>query len=121
MNLVPLPLPWLELSVVVAALGALCVSPVRDPIRAWRWGLLFTGAALACTLLACLGFYLAGAAGVDDGWSFRSALFGRQLLTLDELNAPLLPVVALLHFLTGQSSRESDRANLSPGAIEDLP
>src|SRR4051812_40554311 len=98
MNVVPLPLPWLELSIVVSLLGALCVSPVRDPLRAWRWGLVFTGAALACTVLACLGFYLCRSTGVDTSWSFQGFLFGRQFFILDELSAPLLPMVGLLHF-----------------------
>src|SRR5262249_35813509 len=37
---------------------------------------------------------------LDDRWSFEGHLFGGQLLRIDELNAPLLPVVGLLHFLT---------------------
>src|SRR5215210_3379805 len=100
MNVMPLPLPWLELAIVVALTGALCVSWLRDPILAWRWGLLFTGAALACALLACVGFYLCRLNGLDDAWSFEADFFGRQWLGIDELNAPLLPLLALLHFLT---------------------
>jgi NADH-quinone oxidoreductase subunit M len=100
MNVLPLPLPWLELAILAALVGALCVSRFRGPIRAWRWGLLFTGAALGCSLLAGLGFYLCRRAGVDDRWSFQAHLFGRQLFGIDELSAPLVPLVALLHFLT---------------------
>jgi NADH-quinone oxidoreductase subunit M len=100
MSVVPLPLPWLELSILVALAGALCISPIRNPLRAWHWGLAYTGAAFACTLLASLGFYLGRVAGVDADWSVQAALFGRSLLTVDELNAPLLPLVGLLHFLT---------------------
>ena len=102
MNNIPLPLPWLELSVVVALVGALCVSPLRNPVRAWRLGLVFSGAAFACTLLACLGFYLAPVVEgeVQAHWSIQETLFGRHFLSVDELNAPLLPMVGLLHFLT---------------------
>src|SRR5947209_629798 len=100
MNIIPLPLPWLELSLVVVLLGALCVSPLRNPLRAWRLGLVFSGAAFACTLLACLGFYLGRVIDADTGWSFEAQLFGREFLTVDELSAPLLPMVGLLHFLT---------------------
>jgi NADH-quinone oxidoreductase subunit M len=38
--------------------------------------------------------------GVEGGWSIQRHLFGKQLLGLDELSAPLVPLVALLHFLT---------------------
>jgi NADH-quinone oxidoreductase subunit M len=100
MNLMPLPLPWLELAIAVALLGALCVSPIRDPFRAWRWGLAFTAATLACTVLACLEYYLCRANGVQADGGVHADLLGRELLRVDELNAPLLPMGALLHFLT---------------------
>jgi NADH-quinone oxidoreductase subunit M len=101
MNVTPLPLPWLELAIVISFVGALCVGPLVDPQRAWRWGLVFSGAALGCTLLACLGFYLCQHTHeVDASWSFQADLFGWQVLGIDELNAPLLPLVGLLHFLT---------------------
>src|SRR5262245_38694625 len=96
----PLPLPWLELAIMVALVGALFVSRLRDPIRAWRWGLMFTGGVLLCAALSCLGLYLCRLKGVEGGWSFESHLFGREQLSVDELSAPLLPLVALLHFLT---------------------
>lgn len=100
MIFLPLPLPWLELAILATLVGALFVSRFRDPLRAWSWGLAFSGAALACSLLSCLGFYLCQFANVDDDWSFQAALLGRQLFELDELSAPLIPLVALLHFLT---------------------
>jgi NADH-quinone oxidoreductase subunit M len=100
MNLVPLPVPWLELAIAVALAGAVVVSRMHDPVRVWRWGLAFTGAVLGCALLACLGFYLCRNSAVENHWSFESELFGGEFLQLDELNAPLLPMVALIHFLT---------------------
>jgi NADH-quinone oxidoreductase subunit M len=100
MNLTPLPLPWLEVAIAISLAGALCASRLRDPIRAYRCGLAFTGAALACTLLACVGFYICRLNGLAADWSFQNEWFGRRFLDIDELNAPLLPVVALLQFLT---------------------
>jgi NADH-quinone oxidoreductase subunit M len=93
-------MPWIELSILLAVAGALCVSPIRDPLRAWRVGLAFTGIIFACTVLACLGFYLCQINEVDSGWSLQTHFLGRQFLGIDELNAPLLPMVGLLHFLT---------------------
>jgi NADH-quinone oxidoreductase subunit M len=100
MNVIPLPVLWLELAILVALLGALCVSPLRDPFRAWRWGLAFTAATLVCAVLACLGYYLSRVNGVEVDTGTHADLLGRQVLRIDELNAPLLPVGALLHFLT---------------------
>src|SRR5262245_38541831 len=100
MNVVPLPLPWAELAILVALAGALCVSRVRDPLRAYRLGLAFTAAAFGCTLLACLGYYLCRQEGLDGDWSLQRHFLGGQVLDIDELNAPLLPMVGLLHFLT---------------------
>jgi NADH-quinone oxidoreductase subunit M len=100
MNVVPLPVLWVELAIIVAIIGAICGSQVREPISAWRWGLFFTGAALGCAVLGCTGFYLCRAADITDTWSLQQHFFGREILGMDELSAPLIPLVALLHFLT---------------------
>jgi NADH-quinone oxidoreductase subunit M len=97
MNL--LNVPWLELSVAVALVGSVWVSRFRGPARAFAWGLAFTAATLASALLAALAFYF-GPPSAGEGWSAQPHLFGRQLLGLDELSAPLVVLVALLHFLT---------------------
>jgi NADH-quinone oxidoreductase subunit M len=107
------PLTWLELAILVAVAGAVCVSPLRAPLRAWRWGLAFTAAAFACTLLACLGFYLGPPADGGAAWGWQRRLFGRQLLGIDELSAPLLPVVGLLHFLTALATGRTKMRHFS--------
>jgi NADH-quinone oxidoreductase subunit M len=98
MNL--LHLPWLELSIATTLLGSACVSRMRDPDRASLWGRSFTGFAFACTFLAWLAFYLRIPPELVGRWSVQPYLFGRTVLGLDGLNAPLVPLVALLHFLT---------------------
>jgi NADH-quinone oxidoreductase subunit M len=98
MNL--LLLPWLDFAIVVALAGALGVSRVRNPDHAFRWGLFLTGTVFVSAFLAWLGFYLQGATETEPRWSLQRYLFGRQPLGIDELNAPLVPAVALLHFLT---------------------
>jgi NADH-quinone oxidoreductase subunit M len=106
MNITPLPLPWFELAIVLALVGSLWAGLQRDPLRSFRWGLAFSAAVFACTVLAAAGFYvckllLPHAEGLDANWSFQAQLFGgRRFLVIDEVNAPLLPVMALLHFLT---------------------
>lgn len=100
MNVVPLPLPWLEISIALSLLGALCVSRIQDPLRAWRVGLGFSSAIVLGSLLACVGYYVCRESGIEAGSGFHVHLFGREFLGVDGVNAPLLPMVALLQFLT---------------------
>lgn len=100
MNPCPLPVAWLELGIVTALASAVLISCISDPLRAWRWGLALTGAVFGCTLLAFLGFYLGDPLASDLHWSFTKQWFGRPLLDVDELNAPLIPLLGLIHFLT---------------------
>ncbi|MFO0952849.1 MAG: proton-conducting transporter membrane subunit [Isosphaeraceae bacterium] len=96
----PLQLPWLELAILVSLVGSVVVSQVRAPERAARWGMVLTGAAFAFAFLAWLGFYLGVTPDQIARYSFQVRFFGRQPLAVDELSAPLVPAIALLHFLT---------------------
>ncbi len=95
-----LEVPWLEFSIATTLIGALWVSQVREPYRAARMGLVFTGIAFVFAFLAWLDYYV----GIDTDSISRASLepyiFGREVFVLDELSAPLVPAVALLHFLT---------------------
>jgi len=88
------PVHWLALAILVALLGAVAVGRLRDPLRAAQSGLAVCGAVLVVVVIAVSGYYLGSATG-------EPRVSGRVMLTVDELNAPLLPLVALLHFLTG--------------------
>jgi NADH-quinone oxidoreductase subunit M len=100
----PLQLPWLELAIVVSLVGSVCVSQIREPNRAARWGMVFTGTAFALTLLSWLGFYLGVTPEMIARYSFQVRFLGSQPLAVDELSAPLVPAIALLHFLTAVST-----------------
>ena len=95
-----LEVPWLEFSIATTLIGALWVSQIREPYRAARMGLVFTGIAFVFAFLAWLDYYV----GIDTDSISRASLepyiFGREVFVLDELSAPLVPAVALLHFLT---------------------
>ena len=101
----PLSLPWLELAVAVPLAGAAVVGRMRNPYRAGRWCLAVTGAALGCAVLAWLGFYLG-----YEPWAARWSP-----LVLDGLSAPLVPAVALLHFLTVLATARTKAARVSFG------
>jgi NADH-quinone oxidoreductase subunit M len=93
-----LSLPWLEAAVLVPAVGALLVGRLRVPDRAMAEGLGFAALTLACACLAT------AAAALDvppaPRWDVQHRLLGTRVLSLDDLNAPLLPTVALLYLLT---------------------
>jgi NADH-quinone oxidoreductase subunit M len=114
--MIPLPLPWLEAAILIALLGAVSISRVRNLDRAWRWGVAFTGVVLACTVLASLGFYLQKSTEMQSDWgqwSLQAYLFGRPFLGLDELNALLVPAAALLHFLTALATARTKMRRFS--------
>jgi NADH-quinone oxidoreductase subunit M len=95
-----LDLPWLEVAILLAMLGAVVVNRFRDPQQAARLGTAFTGAVFVCTALAWAAFGLGGSPAAGAGWSAQTYLWGGQVLRLDNLSAPLVVVAALLHFLT---------------------
>src|SRR5208282_4117225 len=99
-----LELPWLDFSIAATLIGALWVSLVREPYRAARMGLVFTGIAFVFAFLAWLGYYVGVEADSISRSSLEPYIFGREVLVLDELSAPLVPAVALLHFLTALAS-----------------
>jgi NADH-quinone oxidoreductase subunit M len=91
--------PWLELAIALALAGSLSVSCIAQPLRAFRLGLAFSAAALAAALLAWL-LYEPGHPPGEEVWSIQTFLLGRWPLAVDSLSAPLVALVALLHFLT---------------------
>jgi NADH-quinone oxidoreductase subunit M len=98
--MIALQLPWLEITILLALLGALGVDGVRDPQRAARLGMAFTGMVFLGTVLACAAFALGVTSTSDAVWNVQSDLGGSPLFRMDELSAPLVVVAALLHFLT---------------------
>lgn len=96
--------PWLESSILISLIGAACVAFVRESDAARRWSLVFSGLALASTVGGWLDFHnihtQLGVKEVDDLGHWMSSVFGKEFLIMDQLSAPLLPLVALLYFLT---------------------
>ena len=92
--------PWLELTVFIPLVGALSVSRMRDSETAQKWCLAFCGLTLACAIGAWQDFYWLNAFQAHDRWDIIEWLTGRDLLVLDQLSAPLLPLSALLYLLT---------------------
>jgi NADH-quinone oxidoreductase subunit M len=103
--------PWLELAVLIPLVGGLWVGRVRDPYAASRWCLGFTGLVLTCTIVAwAVVEFRSSRGGSAD---LVSNLLGRRVLALDRLSAPLLPLVALLHFLTALATARTKMPRFS--------
>ncbi|MDY3559150.1 proton-conducting transporter membrane subunit [Gemmata sp. JC673] len=105
--------PWLECAVAVPLAGALCLSRVCDVRAASRWCLAFMGTGLACAVAAWAGFAFGGAADGSSPDAVLPRLFGRPVFTLDALSAPLVPLVALLHFLTALATARTKMTRFS--------
>lgn len=95
-----LHLPWLELAVLIPLLGAFWVSREKDPDRSRRRALCVAGAALVAALSAWTDLTLSHTFIAHDHWDVIAGLLHHEALVLDELSAPLLPLAALLYFLT---------------------
>ena len=92
--------PWLELSILIPLIGAALVHWRRDPVQARTWSVVISGLTLMSAFAAWEDFGLLNAKEADDAWHLLRGLFGRELLVIDQLSAPLLPLTALLYMLT---------------------
>jgi NADH-quinone oxidoreductase subunit M len=90
-------IPWLELAVAVGLLGTLVVGRLRDPLTAANVCLAFVSTLLTLCIAAWVAFAVDPTASPQGVLTY---LLGRPVLMLDELNAPLVPGIALLHWLT---------------------
>jgi NADH-quinone oxidoreductase subunit M len=95
-----LHLPWLELTVLIPLFGAVVVGRYGEPEIARKWSLAFCAAALACAIGAWQDFHFLHVHEAHDHWDVLEWLTGRDLLVLDELSSPLLPLAAMLYLLT---------------------
>ncbi len=94
--------PGLEFAVVLPLLGAILVSFLRDPLRARQVSMLITGATLVCSVATWIDYaYLSETIKIaSDPFDLVKLVTGHELFDIDKLSAPLLPLAALLYFLT---------------------
>ncbi len=92
--------PWLTLSVLLPAAGAVWVRLTREPDAARRRSLIVSGLVLICVIAAWRDFATQRLLEARDCWDPLGRLIHRDLLVVDELSAPELPLAALIYFLT---------------------
>lgn len=95
-----LHLPWLELCILVPALSAIWVGRIQDAAQSRSAGLAVAGTTLALALAGWVDFETLFSFEAHDNWDVVKSLLGRDEFVIDKLNAPLLPLTALLFFLT---------------------
>jgi NADH-quinone oxidoreductase subunit M len=103
--MIELHLPWLEMAILLPAIGGLWVSRITQPDRVRIISLTISALSLACTLGAWLDYGWLHVIAYDhlsvhDHWDVLTRLTGQEIFAIDELSSPLLPLVALLFFLT---------------------
>ena len=96
--------PWLEMSVLLALIGAIWVGRLRDQFVASRHSLFFSVLVLITTTGAWVDYEFINPIGVapheaQDYWNPLTKLLGREVFVIDPLSSPLLTLVALLYFL----------------------
>ncbi len=88
-----LPIPWLELVILIPLIGSILVWKTRDPNQARSRCLWVSGSTLLIS--SFFEFVLQ-----SKGWSLVNQLVGSKLLEVDEFSEPLLPLTALIFFVT---------------------
>ena len=91
-------IPWLELAVLAPLVFAAAVGFVRNPVYATRWAAVGCGVAFVAAVVAWVGQFT----GTSNGTG--------PVFRVDELSAPLVPVLALLHLLTAASTTKRKAA-----------
>ena len=95
-----LHLPWLELSILTPLVGALMVYRAKDPDITRQRALIANGLTLLFAVGAWVDFITLHVFEAHGYWDLVSRLLGEEAVIIDELSAPLLPLAALLFFLT---------------------
>lgn len=112
-----LHLPWLELAIIAPLLAALGTLPVRDRERVIRQRLAVSGFALACAVAAWLDFISLNDSVAHDRWSLFDRLLGAEPFVIDQVNAPLIPLAALVCFLTALATPRTKVQRFSFGGM----
>ncbi len=91
-----LHLPWLEFSVIIPLLGAIYIKLLKNKNSAYVQSVILCVLTLLCALGEWIDFMTLRIFEAHDHWDILETIFHRDIFVIDELNAPLLPLAALL-------------------------
>lgn len=93
-------LPWLQLAIGLAAIGALIVGRMHTASVARGWAAFFHALVLVATAGAWIDFALGTAPVASDPFNLPRQISSGDLMVIDSFSAPLLPLVALVYLFT---------------------
>ena len=94
------PLSWIETGILLALLGA-CWTAAAPATEASRGrAILCSGLVFLAAAVACADFYWWGSLAATNGFQLAPALGAPGAMAIDNLNAPLLPLTALIFLVT---------------------
>ena len=94
------PLSWMGLAIAIPLIGAFAVGRTKDPDRARKWSAAITAATLLCACKVWSNFQLLSDSDSHAGARLISRFLGYDVFAIDQFSAPLLPLTAVLYFLT---------------------
>jgi len=112
-----LHLPWLEMSVLIPLIGSLSVIMIKNSGSARKFCLLICGITFACAVGEWIDFSSLKTFEAHDHWDLIELVFHNDVFVIDELNAPLLPLVSLLCLLTILSTMKTKVNRFSFGSM----
>lgn len=110
-----LHLPWLEISVLIPLVGAIYIGLLKNRNAAYRQCVALCGLTFLFALGEWIDFMTLHIFEAHDHWDLLESIFHRDIFVIDELNAPLLPLAALLYLMMVLSTLRTKRGRFSLG------
>ncbi|MBL4886361.1 MAG: oxidoreductase, partial [Planctomycetaceae bacterium] len=110
-----LHLPWLELSVLIPLVGAIYIGLKKNQAAAYTQCVVLCGLTFLFALGEWIDFMTLHLFEAHDHWDVLESIFHRDIFVIDELNAPLLPLVSLLYLMVVLSTLRTKLGRLSLG------
>lgn len=108
-------MPWLELALVLPLVGAALLARLSDPGRRRLLALAASTAAMALVIAAWIDLAWSDPGSAPAGGQLQALITGQQLFVVDEFNAPLLPIAALITTFVLLTTLRTRRARFAYG------
>ena len=108
-----LHLPWNVIALLLPLVGSVLMLVVSAPERRWQTAVAVCLLTFVSTIGAAVDFTMLHAWEAHDHFDFLGDMFHTGVLVIDELNAPLLPLAALLFLAVIASTLRKQCADTS--------